>query len=172
MEEGGMLRRLLGHGDLRFVILALLEEKPRHGYELIKALEEKSFGHYTPSPGVIYPTLTFLEEGGYASASTEDNKKLYTLTEEGKVLLDENRDFVEAILNRMARVGEKMSKLREWFGRDEGFGEKEDKGDSIRHAMHRLRAELFPFVEAGKEQRKKIIEIIEQAAAQIRALRG
>ena len=71
----GRMGRVFEQGDLKYVILSLLDEKPRHGYEIIKALEEKSGGSYSPSPGTVYPTLTMLEEMGYAKATTEDGGK-------------------------------------------------------------------------------------------------
>src|SRR5580700_5094131 len=71
--RGGGLGRFFAHGDLRLVILRLTAEKPRHGYELIKAIEEQVAGAYSPSPGVIYPTLTLLEELGYVTVSTGDS---------------------------------------------------------------------------------------------------
>lgn len=90
------------HGELRFVLLKLLAEEPRHGYELIKAIEERMGGAYSPSPGVIYPTLTMLEELGYATvAETEGGKKLYAATPEGIAFLGQNKDTVEAIFQRM-----------------------------------------------------------------------
>ncbi len=101
----GRLGRFFDHGDLRFVILGLIAEKPRHGYEVIKAIEEKLGGAYSPSPGVVYPTLTLLEELGYASVSaSEGNKKLYSITPEGTAFLDQNRPMVESIFNRIAEV--------------------------------------------------------------------
>ena len=170
--EGGMLRRILGHGDLRYVILALLEEKPSHGYELIKALEEKSAGQYVPSPGVIYPTLTFLEEGGYATATSQDNKKLYTITQAGKTLLDENRDFVLAIFERLSTVGEKMSRLRDWFGKEESEASSRREGrHSLRHVMHELKAELFAKMPMSKEQLTQLTTIIERTIADIRNIK-
>src|SRR5678816_4488240 len=90
--------RMLATGDLRLIALALIAEQPRHGYEIIKVLEDKTAGWYSPSPGVVYPTLTFLEEAGYVTAQTEGAKKLYTITEEGRAYLDENRGFVDAVL--------------------------------------------------------------------------
>ena len=94
--------RVFEHGDLRFVVLALVAQKPRYGYEIIKAIEEKLGGAYTPSPGVVYPTLTMLEELGYVAQSPgEGTKKLYTLTPEGQTCLDENRAVVDALLKRM-----------------------------------------------------------------------
>ena len=168
----GRMGRLLGHGDLRYVILSLLEEKPHHGYELIKKLEDLSSGAYTPSPGVIYPTLTFLEEGGFASASTEDNKKLYTITPEGKALVKENLDFVQEILARFAMAGERMSRLKQMMGREEMMDVAKRELSSIRRSMHALKAELFSFVDANKETKQKVAEIIDRAADEIRKLKG
>jgi DNA-binding PadR family transcriptional regulator len=104
--RGGRLGRFFDQGDLRFVMLKLIADKPRHGYELIKAIEEKLGGVYSPSPGVVYPTLTLLEELGYASVSeSEGGKKLYAITEDGKAFLDANRATVDAIFSRMDQIG-------------------------------------------------------------------
>ena len=79
---GGGRERHFDNGELRFVILQLIADKPSYGYEIIKAIEERLSGGYAPSPGVVYPTLTMLEEEGYATvSSTESNKKLYAATE-------------------------------------------------------------------------------------------
>src|SRR5262249_7794172 len=94
-HRGGPRRRGLEHGDLRYVLLQLTAEKPRHGYELIKAIEDKFGGMYSPSPGVIYPTLTLLEELGQLRAeAVGGNRKLYSLTEEGANFLAQNRATV------------------------------------------------------------------------------
>jgi DNA-binding PadR family transcriptional regulator len=94
--------RVFDYGDLRLVILHLISEKPRYGYEVIKAIEEKVAGAYAPSPGIVYPTLTLLEETGLATVSEVDgNKKLYAVTEAGKAYLAENRPTVDAILRRI-----------------------------------------------------------------------
>jgi len=104
--RGGGLGRFFAHGDLRLVILQLIAEKPRHGYELIKAIEEQVAGAYSPSPGVIYPTLTLLEELGYVTVSTGDNaRKLHELTAEGRAFLDANRRTVDALFARMVETG-------------------------------------------------------------------
>jgi DNA-binding PadR family transcriptional regulator len=103
---GGRRGRVFDHGDLRLVILQLVAEKPRHGYELIKAIEEKLSGAYSPSPGVVYPTLTMLEELGHATvASSEGGKKLYTITEEGQAFLAANKAAVDAVFARIAETG-------------------------------------------------------------------
>jgi len=100
------LGRFFDHGDLRLVLLALIAEKPSHGYELIKAIEEKAGGAYSPSPGVIYPTLTLLEEQGFVSVTTsEGSKKLNAITPEGSAYLEANRAAVEAIFARIGEAG-------------------------------------------------------------------
>jgi DNA-binding PadR family transcriptional regulator len=92
-----------GKGDLKYVILDLLKEKPRYGYEIIRDLEERSHGFYTPSQGVVYPTLQMLEEMGYASATERDGKKIYTITEKGSKFLDEQKDFTDEVKRHMKR---------------------------------------------------------------------
>src|SRR5271156_6038123 len=101
--------------DLQLIILALLAEKPRHGYELIKALEERSGGFYSPSPGMIYPALTYLGEIGYATVAEDGNRKLYSITDSGRRYLDENRGAVDAMLNELGRIGGKMEQVRRVF---------------------------------------------------------
>ena len=97
-------RRLFDQGDLRYIMLQLIAEKPRHGYEIIKAIEERLGGLYAPSPGVVYPTLTLLEELGYVTATAEGSKKLYTVTAEGTAFLEQNRAVVDALFARMAEA--------------------------------------------------------------------
>jgi DNA-binding PadR family transcriptional regulator len=98
--------RFFDHGDLRFVVLQLVADKPRYGYEVIKEIEERLGGAYSPSPGVVYPTLTLLEELGYATVSNaEGSKKLYAITDEGKAFLAANQETVQAIFNRIAEAG-------------------------------------------------------------------
>jgi DNA-binding PadR family transcriptional regulator len=90
-------------GDLKYVILDLLKDRPRHGYEIIRELEEMSHGLYTPSPGAVYPTLQMLEEMGYASATEQDGKKIYTITEEGLGFLTERKDSADQVRSHMKR---------------------------------------------------------------------
>lgn len=82
--EGGRKKR----GDIKFLILELLAEKPRHGYDIIRDLEQRQGGLYRPSPGSVYPTLQMLEDGGYVTSEQVEGKKVYTITNEGRVLLD------------------------------------------------------------------------------------
>ena len=163
--------RLLGHGELRYVILSLLKEKPRHGYELIKALEDLSSGAYSPSPGSIYPTLTYLEEGGFATSVLVENKKQFTITKEGALSLKENEEFVSELLRRFAKASERMSRLKHWVGKDDAQEIGRDDKSPIRKSMHRLKAELYSFMDAKKEIKQKVAEIIENAAEQLRKLK-
>lgn len=98
--------RMFDQGDLKVVILQLLEEKPRHGYEIIKELEERSGGRYTPSPGTVYPTLTLLEDMGYASSAAEaGGKKVYSITDEGRAYLAENQKTADDVFERLSDLG-------------------------------------------------------------------
>ncbi|NGP16781.1 PadR family transcriptional regulator [Devosia aurantiaca] len=121
---GGNLRvgRMLASGDLRLVALYLIEQQPRHGYDLIKAVEERSKGVYSPSPGIVYPALTYLEEAGFVTSSADGNKKLYAITDEGRKHLEENRDAVSGTLDFLARTGEQMNRFREFVKADWPFG--------------------------------------------------
>jgi DNA-binding PadR family transcriptional regulator len=101
---GRRLGRVFDHGDLRFVVLALIAEKPRHGYEIIKAIEESVGGSYSPSPGVIYPTLTMLEELGHATVTESGGKKLYAATAEGIAHLTANQATVNSVRGRMKEI--------------------------------------------------------------------
>jgi DNA-binding PadR family transcriptional regulator len=98
--------RFFEQGDLKYVILQLLAEKPRHGYEIIKALEEKFGGAYAPSAGAVYPTLAMLEDLGYAVVTPEEGgKKVYAITEEGRKYLSENQGTVDDLFERIADIG-------------------------------------------------------------------
>jgi DNA-binding PadR family transcriptional regulator len=103
--RGGRLGRFFDHGDLRYVLLGLIAEQPRHGYELIKAIEDKFGGLYSPSPGVVYPTLTLLEELGYIRPeSSEGPRKQFVITPEGTAFLAANQPVVDQIFARIAEV--------------------------------------------------------------------
>lgn len=102
--RGGRGGRVFDHGELRLVVLALIAEAPRHGYEIIKAIEERLAGSYSPSPGVIYPTLTMLEELGHATVQEAAGKKLYAITEEGRAWLAANQRAVDTALARMKDI--------------------------------------------------------------------
>jgi DNA-binding PadR family transcriptional regulator len=102
--RGRQSGRLFDHGELRLVVLALISERPRHGYEIIKEIEDRVAGTYSPSPGVIYPTLTMLEELGHATVAERDGKKLYTITTEGIAYIEANKAALDQAMARMQSV--------------------------------------------------------------------
>jgi DNA-binding PadR family transcriptional regulator len=154
---GGMGReRFFDNGHLRLVILQLIAEKPSYGYEIMKAIEERLSGGYAPSPGVVYPTLTLLEEEGLATVSAMDgNKKLYAATEQGNEYLKANRTAVKAIFGR-------MEEAREVFGRE--------RSPQIMRALMNLKFALKMRMKRGglsAEQAGKIAAAIDEAARTI-----
>jgi DNA-binding PadR family transcriptional regulator len=104
-ERGRGGGRPLGTGDLRLVLLHLIDQAPRHGYEIIRAIEEQSAAAYSPSPGIIYPTLTMLDELGLVVASqAEGGRKLHTITAAGQAELTANRAAADAALRRLSAL--------------------------------------------------------------------
>jgi len=163
--EGGedlmRARRMLAQGDLRLVALALITEAPRHGYEIIKLLEEKTSDWYSPSPGIVYPTLTYLEEAGYVTASTEGSKKLYTITDEGRAYLETNRDLVDVVFDRLSALGERVNRWRRT-----ARAEREDRRELpplVEAALDHLRATLCKRLQSDDEAEAKLVEILVRA---------
>ena len=145
--------RFFGAGDLRYVILQQIAEKPSHGYEIIKSIQERLGGTYAPSPGVVYPMLTMLEEMGHATVVSEGARKLYTITEEGSQSLAENKAIVEAIFARMDRTRSEQGS---------------DRAPQIERAVENFRMALR--MKKGPlttEQIHAITDIIDAAAKQI-----
>ena len=106
-DRGGRRRgRPFDYGELRLLVLSMICEQPRHGYELMKAIEERMGGSYSPSPGVIYPTLSWLEDMGYAAVETDEaGRKRYQVTPEGNAFLAANRASVDALFSRIGTAG-------------------------------------------------------------------
>jgi DNA-binding PadR family transcriptional regulator len=99
-------RRVFESGELRLVLLKLVSEQPRHGYDLIRAIEELTGGRYAPSPGIVYPTLTMLEEMGLVEEATgEGARKPYQITEAGRAHLEENAEEADELLRRLKALG-------------------------------------------------------------------
>lgn len=180
---GGRFRfgpgRKLGSSDLQLLLLALLADEPRHGYQLIKAIEEKSKGYYSPSPGVIYPALTYLEEIGHASVQLEGTKKRYHITDDGLQHLQTQRAAVDALLQQLSWIGGRMEQVRQTLsgGEDDEFeapsrgrGRHGHFASELRMARHALKAALVEKVRGGREQQLRIAAILEKAAAEIRGL--
>jgi DNA-binding PadR family transcriptional regulator len=186
--------RRLGAGDLQLLLLLLLQENSRHGYELIKDLEQRTSGFYSPSPGVIYPALTYLEEIGFASVEAEGNKKLYRITETGAAFLKENQTSAEAMLNELVEIGRRFARAQKAMNEADGAGADVDdeselgtwplgerrfgrarRGHERGHdivellqARHDLKRALIETIGASPEDHKRIADILRRAAEEIR----
>ncbi len=154
--HGGRDReRPLDHGALRLVMLVMISAWPRHGYELIREIEERFGGSYTPSPGVVYPTLTMLEELGHATVEEKGGKKLYSITEEGKAYLAVNRAATDAAMARMNQMGSAY---------------KAGRSPQLMRALENLKMALRLRQQRGpltEEQLRSIVTAIDAAATSI-----
>ncbi len=160
--------RKLDADDLQLLILALLAEKAAHGYELIKALDERSGGFYSPSPGMVYPALTYLEELGYASVEAEGTRKLYQITETGRAHLTQNQSVVDTIFAQLKWVGEKMDHVRRAFsGEHEEADSAAPMTRELREARLRLKAALVEKRGAPSDEQQRILDILNRAAKEI-----
>lgn len=153
-------RRMFDGGELRLVLLKLIQDEPRHGYELIKAIEDLTGGAYAPSPGVVYPTLAMLSEQGFvAEQATDDSRKKFAVTPEGAMHIEENRELVEALMGRLAGVGEHRART--------------DKAP-IRRAMGNLRVALQDRLSKGdfsEDTLHDVAALIDEVAQKIERLR-
>lgn len=158
-HEGGRRPRFFGHGDLRLVILDILTRNASHGYELIKAIENLTQGNYTPSPGVIYPTLDYLQDQTFITIMEEESgRKKIAITVAGQRWLDENREQLEQIQVRIK-------------ARSVGFQLR--KNPQMKRALDNFKAVLDLKVNQGElsdAQLKQIIGVIDRAALEISQL--
>ena len=159
-DEGrGRRRRMFDSGELRLVLLRLIADEPRHGYDLIRRIEELTGGAYAPSPGVIYPTLTLLGDMGLIAATESDGaKKLFAVTDAGRAELDANCEQVERLIARLTDVGEESQRT---------------DSASVRRAMGNLRAVLMNRLgerDLDEAALHKIVALIDEAAQKIERL--
>jgi DNA-binding PadR family transcriptional regulator len=174
--------KVLASGDLQLVILLLLGEKPRHGYEVIKAIEEHSSGVYTPSPGMVYPALTYLEEMGYAAAAAEGTKKLYSITPTGVDELAKERAAADEVWNQLALFGRRLAHVHKQFAEDEDllnhFGS--GPGGTAASDWHQVKAEfrelrdelkaaIYEKLGSSMEEKKRVLQILRRTIAEIRS---
>ncbi|HXY75229.1 MAG TPA: PadR family transcriptional regulator [Dehalococcoidales bacterium] len=150
----GFGTRMFEKGALKYVVLDLLNEKPRHGYEIIKALEGSFHGFYTPSAGSIYPTLQMLEDLGYVKATDQDGKKIYNITDEGRAYLKEHKEHVDGI----------KSHMHDWHSQG-GHPEMRETMFEFFDTMRLLRSR---FHDLEPEKIEKIRSIISKACQEIR----
>lgn len=154
----GHRRQWFESGDMKHVILKLLREKPMHGYEVMKALEEETSGCYKPSPGTVYPTLQWLEDEGLVKADDVDGKKVYAITDAGRAFLDENKGTVDDIFDRISE------NINRFVG---------DPMPEVNRAVGRVVANAYRAAwKHGKDEasRKRIGEILERAAKELEAV--
>jgi len=173
--HGFRASRVVSAADLQLLILVLLEEHPRHGYEIIKALEEHTSGFYAPSPGVIYPALTYLEEIGHTSVAADGAKKLYSLTVAGRTYLAEHRVHADTMMAQLAKIGARIAKAKRFFRSGDEMPQEDDDvtrrdadpSSSMKAARRHLRTVLQDKDEASPEEQRRIIDILVRAAREI-----
>ncbi len=171
--DGGRLTRgrKFGSDELQLMLLTLLEEQPSHGYELIKALETRSNGFYSPSPGMVYPALTYLEELDYATVEAHGNRKRYHLAEPGRLYLDANRERIELLFAGLKHAARKMAWIKQAWT-DEAGAEPGAVGASgwlpeFVEARRALKMALLRRSEASIDEQRRIAAILERATCEI-----
>jgi DNA-binding PadR family transcriptional regulator len=171
MGGGGMLRagRMISSSDLQLLLLALLEVRPRHGYDLIKSIQELAAGAYVPSPGMVYPALNFLEELGQISAQQDGAKKQYSLTDSGLAALNESRARVSALMDLLRRVGLRFGRAQEAFESSEPVSAASASPSAPLEAARRdLKAVLFDCLDEPPEEQQRVAEILQRTILEIR----
>ncbi len=177
-RAGGLrIGRMVADGDLRLVVLSLLDTAPRHGYEIIKAIEELTSGSYSPSPGVVYPTLAAIEEAGHARVSPEGQKRIYVISASGRRHLTDQRAATDAILEHLDTIGRRIARTREWLGRGE-TGQRDDRPDrdipgvvpELNDARRALKAAIATKIGASSLAQHHTAAILMRAVAEITAL--
>lgn len=170
-DDGFTRGRKFSGDDLQLMLLALIAEAPRHGYELIKALEARSNGFYAPSPGMVYPALTYLEELGYVTVQQEGNRKRYEIAEAGRTYLEANRDGVDVILAKLSFIASKMETMRRAYAADDEGGNL--GGESGRwhpklvQARYALKLAVLRCADASEAEQRRVAGILLRAAEEI-----
>ncbi|MFP3507103.1 PadR family transcriptional regulator [Burkholderia sp. SIMBA_062] len=171
--DDGMPRgRQFSSDDLQLLLLALVSEQPSHGYELIKALDTRSNGFYSPSPGMVYPALTYLEEVGFVASQAEGNRKRYALTDAGRAHLDAQRERVDTLFARLTHLARKMEFMRRAFAGESASSEAPDDAQpgwlpEFVEARLALKRALLHKSAADAEEQRRIAAIMRRATAEI-----
>ena len=160
--------RKFSSDDLQLLLMSMIDAQPSHGYELIKALETRSNGFYSPSPGMVYPALTYLEELGYVTVQLEGNRKRYELAEAGREYLSANRERVELMLARLTHIARKMDSVRRAFAGEEPADISEGGwAPELNEARRALKRALLRRDNAPAAEQRRIAEILMRAAQEI-----
>ncbi|KWZ31708.1 PadR family transcriptional regulator [Burkholderia anthina] len=171
--DDGMPRgRQFSSDDLQLLLLALLAEQPSHGYELIKALDTRSNGFYSPSPGMVYPALTYLEEVGFVASQAEGNRKRYALTDAGRAHLDTQRERVDTLFARLTHLARKMEFMRRAFAGESAANEAQEESQAgwlpeFVEARLALKRALLHKSAADTDEQRRIAAILRRATAEI-----
>jgi DNA-binding PadR family transcriptional regulator len=162
--------RKFSSDDLQLLLLALLDAQPSHGYELIKALETRSNGFYSPSPGMVYPALTYLEEIGFVTVQLEGNRKRYELADAGRQHLADNRERAEMMLAKLNHIARKMDSVRRAFAGEEPLDPSEGGWlPELIEARRALKHALFRRDNVPADEQRRIAAILARATAEIEA---
>ncbi|BEV72698.1 MULTISPECIES: PadR family transcriptional regulator [unclassified Paludibacterium] len=153
--------------DLQLMFLSLLAEQPRHGYELIKEVEQRSKGYYTPSPGVVYPALTYLEETGLVEVEAAGNRKLYRVSAAGQSQLAAEKHQAELMLASLAYMGKKMETMRRAMAGESAEGDESGWLPEYLAARHGLKRLLVLKAEADADEQRRIAAILQRAIREI-----
>ena len=160
--------RKFSSDDLQLLLLALLDAQPSHGYELIKALETRSNGFYSPSPGMVYPALTYLEEIGFVTVQLEGNRKRYELADAGRQHLADNRERAEMMLAKLNHIARKMDSVRRAFAGEEPLDPSEGGWlPELIEARRALKHALFRRDNVPADEQRRIAAILARATAEI-----
>ncbi|WP_144141650.1 PadR family transcriptional regulator [Paraburkholderia sp. BCC1884] len=160
--------RKFSSDDLQLLLMSMIEAQPSHGYELIKALETRSNGFYTPSPGMVYPALTYLEELGYVTVQLEGNRKRYELSETGREYLTTHRDRVELMLAKLSHIARKMDSVRRAFAGEEPADISEGGWlPELGEARRALKHALLRRDDAPAAEQRRIAAILMRATREI-----
>ena len=150
------------------LLLALIDEKPSHGYELIKALETRSNGFYCPSPGMVYPALTYLEELGYVTVELEGNRKRYALAEAGREHLQAHREHADAMLAKLRHIARRMDSARRAMAGEDPLGVEEGGWiPELIQARHAIKSALYRREVIPADEQRRIAAILQRAAREI-----
>ena len=162
--------RMLSAADLQLLILSLLEERPRHGYELIKAFQELTAGAYVPSPGMIYPALSYLEELGQATIEQDGSKKQYRIAAPGLEALNDNRARVAALFESLKNIGQRLERARAAYEQSGGTSAPAAAPGplALEAARRDLKAALFDALDASPDEQQRVAEILQRTVAEIR----
>lgn len=174
---GKMKGKLLSSEDMHLLVLHLLNQGPNYGYEIIKSIETLSSGTYAPSPGMIYPLLSYIVEAGHANSTQEGNRKVFEITEDGKAFLETKQKEVEELLEKIKIFGERIADVKSRMEEEDSAEERWGRDNSGEHDFttraqfheirHELRAALFKKRLASKEEKQRVLDILRRAIAEI-----